>query len=267
MAWSTRELALLAGTTVRAVRHYHRVGLLDEPQRLSNGYKQYGVSHLERTLRIRRLTDLGFSLAQVAELGDADRHPQEALRHLHTELAQDVARLQRARGEVARILAHAAPTDLAPELSDAVRDLDLTDADRSLVVVVSRVLPADVVITLARVLHDLPPDAASRELDELAADADEATRQDLARRLLPRSLTIRSLVPGLPDDLVAAGPTAAARRAIHEAIDDLYNPAQVDVLRRVRRLRTSRPVAVVAPLPTGAPARRHAPARSVASPV
>ncbi|WP_433560110.1 MerR family DNA-binding transcriptional regulator [Pseudonocardia xinjiangensis] len=28
MAWSTRELADLAGTTVRAVRHYHDVGLL-----------------------------------------------------------------------------------------------------------------------------------------------------------------------------------------------------------------------------------------------
>jgi hypothetical protein len=31
MAWSTRELAELAGTTLRAVRHYHEVGLLAEP--------------------------------------------------------------------------------------------------------------------------------------------------------------------------------------------------------------------------------------------
>ncbi|MEQ3553652.1 WhiB family transcriptional regulator [Pseudonocardia nematodicida] len=40
VAWSTRQLAELAGTTVRAVRHYHEVGLLDEPARRANGYKR-----------------------------------------------------------------------------------------------------------------------------------------------------------------------------------------------------------------------------------
>ena len=35
MAWSTRQLAELAGTSLRAVRHYHDVGLLPEPERLS----------------------------------------------------------------------------------------------------------------------------------------------------------------------------------------------------------------------------------------
>uniref|UniRef100_UPI0037167E9A MerR family transcriptional regulator n=2 Tax=Bacillati TaxID=1783272 RepID=UPI0037167E9A len=53
MAWSTRELAELAGTSLRAVRHYHEVGLLEEPERRANGYKQYGVAHLVRALRIR----------------------------------------------------------------------------------------------------------------------------------------------------------------------------------------------------------------------
>lgn len=33
MARSTRELANLAGTTVNAVQHYHRLGLLEEPQK------------------------------------------------------------------------------------------------------------------------------------------------------------------------------------------------------------------------------------------
>src|SRR5204863_5377681 len=40
MAWSTREIAELAGTSLRAVRHYHEVGLLAEPERRANGYKQ-----------------------------------------------------------------------------------------------------------------------------------------------------------------------------------------------------------------------------------
>ena len=53
MAWSTHELADLAGTSLRTVRHYHEVGLLDEPERHSNGYKQYGVAHLVRGIRQR----------------------------------------------------------------------------------------------------------------------------------------------------------------------------------------------------------------------
>lgn len=69
MAWSTRQLAELAGTTVKAVRHYHKIGLLEEPHRTSNGYKQYDVRHLLSLLRITRLTDLDMPLAQIAVMG------------------------------------------------------------------------------------------------------------------------------------------------------------------------------------------------------
>jgi hypothetical protein len=41
VAWSTSELAKLAGTTVNTIRHYHRSGVLEEPDRRRNGYKQY----------------------------------------------------------------------------------------------------------------------------------------------------------------------------------------------------------------------------------
>ncbi|MFF3441930.1 MerR family DNA-binding transcriptional regulator [Streptosporangium sp. NPDC002721] len=53
MGWSTREIARLAGTTLRTVRHYHEIGLLDEPERLSNGYKVYRTEHPVRLLQIR----------------------------------------------------------------------------------------------------------------------------------------------------------------------------------------------------------------------
>ena len=49
------------------------VRLLEEPERRANGYKQYGVSHLVRLLRIKRLVDLGFSLSQIAAMGDDGR--------------------------------------------------------------------------------------------------------------------------------------------------------------------------------------------------
>jgi DNA-binding transcriptional MerR regulator len=48
---STQQIAELAVTTVKAVRHYHQIGLLDAPERAANGYKQYEVPHLVRLLQ------------------------------------------------------------------------------------------------------------------------------------------------------------------------------------------------------------------------
>ncbi len=42
------ELAQAAETTVRTVRHYHRLGLLPEPPRSSNGYRVYALEDLVR---------------------------------------------------------------------------------------------------------------------------------------------------------------------------------------------------------------------------
>jgi DNA-binding transcriptional MerR regulator len=114
VAWSTREIADLAGTSLRAVRHYHEVGLLGEPERRANGYKQYGVAHLVRLLRIKRLTELGFSLSQIAAMGEQDDHPEEALRTLDAELTATIERLQRVRVELGLILQRGTPMDLPP---------------------------------------------------------------------------------------------------------------------------------------------------------
>ncbi|MFD0852085.1 MerR family DNA-binding transcriptional regulator, partial [Actinomadura adrarensis] len=35
------ELAALVGVSTRTVRHYHHLGLLPEPERRANGYREY----------------------------------------------------------------------------------------------------------------------------------------------------------------------------------------------------------------------------------
>ena len=84
MAWSTNQLADLAGVTLRSIRHWHDVGLLPEPGRLSNGYKQYTARHLVLALRIARLTSLGFSLEHVAAMLDSEEQGQKSLHGLRT---------------------------------------------------------------------------------------------------------------------------------------------------------------------------------------
>lgn len=233
MAWSTRELAELAGTSLRAVRHYHQIGLLEEPERRSNGYKQYGVAHLVRLVRIKRLVDLGFSLPQIAEMGDTDDHPEQALRELDAELAETIERLQRARKELGELLALSAPTDLPPDFVAPDAAAKMTESDRKLVVVLSRVLGPQGLRIYADMMRETPEDPAALELDDLPADADEATRQDLAERLAPYILAVREAHPGL-DESRSDAPRGKrfADRVIDDAMADLYNPAQRDVLRR-----------------------------------
>ncbi|MET9550384.1 MerR family transcriptional regulator [Streptomyces sp. NPDC006627] len=142
MAWSTREMAVLAGTSLRAVRHYHAIGLLDEPERRSNGYKQYGVSHLVRLLRIKRLAALGFSLSQIADMRDgpgSDPDPRD-LRALDEELAAAIERLQHARAEVGALMRRTATADLPLRVASVDETAELVDPDRSFVAVLGTVL-------------------------------------------------------------------------------------------------------------------------------
>ncbi len=237
MAWSTREIAELAGTSVRAVRHYHEVGLLAEPERRPNGYKRYGVAHLARVLRIRRLIGLGFSLPQIATMGDADEQPVEALRALDADLAATVERLQRTRAELAVVLRESVPTDLPADLAFAGADPALTDADRAYLVVMARVLGPRGLRIWAEVLRDRPEDPVADDFNALGEDADDATRQDVAERMVDHHRRYHSAHPDL-GELAADAPRGArfAGEAAARAIDDVYNPAQRDVLRRLRAL-------------------------------
>jgi DNA-binding transcriptional MerR regulator len=66
------RLASYAGVTIRAVRHYHTVGLLLEPERDASGYRTYDAAAVVRLIRIRTLAEAGVPLARVRELLDAD---------------------------------------------------------------------------------------------------------------------------------------------------------------------------------------------------
>lgn len=222
---------------MRAVRHYHQVGLLDEPERRSNGYKQYNVAHLVRLVRIKRLVDLGFSLPQIAEMGDADDHPEEALRTLDAELAATIERLQAARDELAVILEHSAPTDLPPQFVLPETVAKMSDADRSLVVVLTRVLGPQGLRVYADLLENAPAEPSVTAFDDIPPDADEATRQDIAERIVPYIRAIYAAHPGLAESRTdAPGGARFANETIAAAMSDLYNDAQLDILRRSREI-------------------------------
>ena len=233
MSWSTREIAEIAGTSLRTVRHYHDIGLLPVPERSANGYKQYDVAHLVRLLRIRRFVELGIPLARVAEVTD---DPRAALLDLDRQLAATVEKLQRTRDELAVLLreetyAHDLPGDLA----SVVTREHLTDADRSFLLVVASIVSPEVLQAYVAMLRISDQDPALVQLTHLPEDADEATRADLAVRLRESQSRLHELFPPLRD-LTAGSPIGrkTARDAMTSAIRQLYNEAQVDVLERIR---------------------------------
>jgi DNA-binding transcriptional MerR regulator len=207
------------------------VGLLAEPERSANGYKRYGVAHLLRLLHIKRLTELGFSLGQIASMEDNDADPRQALIALDAELAATIERLQRARAELAEILQHSAPTDLSPELASVVDGAALTDADRAFVVVMTRVMTPAALDTYKEMLRRPGTSSAGAEFDALSEDADESTREALARRLIPEVEQLYAEYPGLRE--AGESPNAAGVMAV--ALAELYNAAQLDVLKRIGR--------------------------------
>lgn len=130
----SNELAKLAGVTVRTLRHYHAIGLLDEPPRQANGYRDYRPEDLLRVLRIRQLASLGFPLDQVAGMLD----------ELDAERSQRELRLPADQPTADDILAEldAALQKQIERVFNAIVDRDYVDEYRKISRAVN-VLPAD----------------------------------------------------------------------------------------------------------------------------
>lgn len=246
MAWSTRQLAELAGTTLKTVRHYHKIGLLDEPERSANGYKQYGVAHLIRLLRIRRLVDLGVPLSGIAAVEASGEDAEQTLRALDAELAASISRQQRMREELAVLLEHQTSGDVPPGFDAVARDM--TDADRSFLLICSRVLGPTEMAALQE-LHRVPRTDLDDEFDALTEDSSDDARQRLAERFVPEITRQFADHPSLenPDAMAAGGPAgkapggkALAMSAVGLGLLELYNPAQIEVLQRLHALLESR---------------------------
>jgi DNA-binding transcriptional MerR regulator len=96
--------------TVKAVRHYHRVGLLPEPERDASGYRSYDGDALARLVRIKILRDAGVPVPRVKDLLDADASTlAAAVMEIDRQLRAEIRRLQTQRATVAGLVEIADP--------------------------------------------------------------------------------------------------------------------------------------------------------------
>ncbi|MFI6533314.1 MerR family transcriptional regulator [Nonomuraea sp. NPDC050547] len=100
------QLAAHAGVTVRAVRHYHHLGLLPEPERDASGYRRYGAAAVVDLIRIKTLADAGVPLARIDELLHASPgHFAEAVTEIDDSLAEKMDQLREHRRRISELAA------------------------------------------------------------------------------------------------------------------------------------------------------------------
>ncbi len=98
------QLAGYAGVTIKAVRHYHRRGLLKEPPRDSSNYRRYSAQDAIALVKIKTLADAGVPLARIKDLlaADPDRFAA-AIAEIDRKLQERVAELLRTRERIAQL--------------------------------------------------------------------------------------------------------------------------------------------------------------------
>ncbi|WP_250007561.1 MerR family transcriptional regulator [Actinoplanes sp. M2I2] len=233
------RLAALARVTSRTVRHYHQIGLLPEPERRSNGYREYTVLDLTKLLRIRHLVALGLPLDRIPPLLD----PVDG--GVAAELAGLEHAIRRQIGELTRQLdvVVAARASVLPEASAGFGGTDpygeaAEEARAALGAGDLRRIEADLTLLIATAdeatrtrLHEhvakawTPAGAhrlaqLSRDLVAVTDATPEAERERIAREL-------RDLLPDVPE---------LFDRTVADLLDqysaEAFTSAQLDVLRR-----------------------------------
>lgn len=219
------ELADLAGVTVRAVRHYHHRGVLPEPARRANGYREYEVEHLVTLVRLGHLTRSGLSLAQAGEVvADGEATAEEVLDEIDEALRRQIAALtaQRDRLAEARAGHHLGLPRLAAALVTKPEDIPLstlfahlhTDKERA--------------ERMAETLHDPRIRPQILELQDRFDALDEHTGADALEQLVADT---RRLLEVLAEHVPEV--TEQQSRLIIDLAERGLNPQQREVLRRL----------------------------------
>jgi DNA-binding transcriptional MerR regulator len=246
------ELAALLGVSTRTVRYYHHQGVLPEPPRLANGYREYGMRDAIALARVRRLVELGLTLDEARDViaEDRSRDLPDILAEIDADLARQELEIRRRRARLAEIRHRArdgalSPDDTAsPDLLDFLSTVHVPASkaaawDRDLLLLVDTVSAAPDRERAFTMLDALAADPGTmerghefyRRLDELAeAETDDPRIAPLAAELADYSLE------HLLGDL-QVGPLDLQQ--LEPFLDGLA-PAQAAVVRQATRVIASR---------------------------
>ena len=250
----SNEIAKLAGVTVRTLRHYHAIGLLPEPPRGQNGYRDYGTEHLARVFRIKQLASLGLPLERIGrmldELDAAARRedgaatPLDELDELDSAIRAEIERLEAQRRTIAQIKREQLDPDLPVRFARALKALcgdkgraaAQSEEERTLLLLAGHLYQGRGLDELERLVASMEEQRLVQEsidleqaFDDLPESATEAERAALAARSV-------ELFEPLLDRFDAENwgrPNTAAELLLLDFQSTIYNEAQNDVNNRI----------------------------------
>lgn len=97
------QLARQSGVPIDTIRYYERQGLLPEPRRAANGYRQYDGEDLRRLRFVRRAKQLGFSLEDIAGLLQLGAARGADMAQVRQAAQEKIAAIQQRIEELARV--------------------------------------------------------------------------------------------------------------------------------------------------------------------
>lgn len=223
------DAAAFVGTTPRAIRHYHEIGLLPEPVRGGDGRRRYGYEDMIRLLWIRRTADAGIALDDIRDAfadpdsasadGDGDSIASILERLEETLVAQE-AELRRQRTAVQRMRTEGSRMGL---LSDFV-----TGRLRSLPEGSLRQADLDSLLVTERIFGPLGAAVQAGRFIALATHPDlreESDRVDAAEEALDDTIAVDD-----PRVARVAAERHAFEEALHAVIEDSGPAASDDAL-------------------------------------
>ncbi|MCX4844587.1 MerR family transcriptional regulator [Streptomyces sp. NBC_00893] len=259
------DAAAFAGTTPRAIRHYHVIGLLPEPERGTDDRRRYDYDDMIRLLWIRKMADAGIALDDIrtalADTSDIERF----VARLEEFLATRAAAIERQRAAVRNLREAGSPLGLlSPLVTDRLRDLPpgaLRQPDLDSLLVTERVFgPLGAAIQANRfIVLATHPDLRAEEdrLEEAEAALDDRVSPDdprvetIAAQRCAYEIAVDSAIEqaGLDqalDDLVAQheetaeeGEEGEAAMSAFEAVGKMpydFSPARVRCMERAAEL-------------------------------
>ncbi|HAT8252083.1 TPA: MerR family DNA-binding protein [Legionella pneumophila] len=122
MALTIGQVAKLTGVSRDTIRLYERYGLVDEPHRALNGYRQYSMEAVDKLRFIQRVKTMGFTLKEIQELLSIHHSSKQSCGEVRTKarhkLAQVAEKIQELKqlGNALKVLISDCETRPADEL-------------------------------------------------------------------------------------------------------------------------------------------------------
>ncbi|MFF7727102.1 MerR family transcriptional regulator [Streptomyces sp. NPDC008001] len=199
------QAAAFVGVTVKTVRHYHKLGLVPEPERDSSGYRRYGSGELLQLVQVRTLAAAGVPLAEIGPMLDADAAQfGAALTDVERQLTERIDELV-ARRETLHRLADS-DRSLLPDRACAILDRmpglgfspDYVAAQREALVLARALVPEGFDGFLTQLEHGLDDpeyiDLTKRGWEAETWAADDPRIEELAAAMADRYLANPALL-------------------------------------------------------------------------